>query len=55
MATVINVQGGFAEDFGKRRVRVRTAGDVFAARAEFDRDRSLGNQIARPRSQDVHA
>ena len=48
-------KGRFTERLGQRGVRVARAGDVLAARSEGHRGGSLGDQVARARSDDVDA
>ena len=51
----IDCQSRFFQCLGKSRVGVRTAGQVFAARAEVDGRRRLGDEIPGSRPEDVDA
>src|SRR5258706_13146352 len=54
-STVINGEGGLAQGFRQRRMRMATTGQIFAAGGEGNGHGSLGNQVARTRADDVHA
>src|SRR5579884_3453915 len=48
-------QGGLAEDFRQRRVRVHEGGDLFGQRLPVDGQVPLGQQLGGPRPGDVDA